>query len=582
MKTTDAPRTLGLTITLFLSYLSGAYADQDLRVATWNIETISAPGTPQYAAATAVLGRIDADVVAVQEVASDTDASYLDQLALDLGYPYVAKSPGGPFGSDRAALLSAYPITWSEFASSAQLSGDPLANDLTRYLAEVVVDVGQEDWLRFIVAHLKSGSTNTDEFRRALEAYRLTQFAQDTAYQDVPVIALGDINADLGDGALSPTYFTSIPTDLPTAFVTGADIQALLASEGLRNDPFHFLGQTGLILDAVQLDGEDSTRPSSGRRLDYLVASTDLTTLGVAAQVYDCSDEGLPSSLPLAGSALDPSVCPTASDHLPVFADVVVPTANTDPSERRLYSAILPYARAVMIGDTATGFASIINGGTSTATGCHLALPGGIPASFSYQITNTANIPVGTPDSPVDIPPGASQGFVFALTPTVPLPAYEIPLRFDCANTPPALSHRGLNTFILSAKEAPQPDMIAIGATLSNDGVVRLATPEATTVFSTAAVNIGAPGNLEIVADDGGRGLPLELEVCETNATGQWLTCGTRLDRAVGTAETLYFTVIVRGAHAPIPFDPAKNRLFLRMKAEGTTVGATNVAVTTG
>ena len=171
---------------------------------------------------------------------------------------------------------------------------------------------------------------------------------------------------------------------------------------------------------------------------------------------------------------------------------------------------------------------------------------------------------------------------MFALTPTVPLPAYEIPLRFDCANTPPALSHRGLNTFILSAKEAPQPDMIAIGATLSNDGVVRLATPEATTVFSTAAVNIGAPGNLEIVADDGGRGLPLGLEVCETDAAGQWLTCGTRLDRAVGTDETLYFTVIVRGEHEPIPFDPAKNRLFLRMKAEGTTVGATNVAVTTG
>ena len=202
-------------ITLVLALPQPGHADQDLRVATWNIETISAPGTPQYAAATAVLGRIDADVIAMQEVASDTDASYLDQLALDLGYPYVAKAPGGPFGSDRAALLSAYPITWSDFATSGQISGDPLANDLTRYLAEVVVDVGQKDWLRFIVAHLKSGSTNTDEYRRALEAYRLTQLVQDTAYQDVPLIALGDIIADLGDGALSPTYFTSIPRSYP-------------------------------------------------------------------------------------------------------------------------------------------------------------------------------------------------------------------------------------------------------------------------------------------------------------------------------------------------------------------------------
>ena len=68
--------------TLVLALPQPGHADQDLRVATWNIETISAPGTPQYAAATAVLGRIDADIVAVQEVASDSDASYLALLRL--------------------------------------------------------------------------------------------------------------------------------------------------------------------------------------------------------------------------------------------------------------------------------------------------------------------------------------------------------------------------------------------------------------------------------------------------------------------------------------------------------------------
>jgi hypothetical protein len=242
---------------------------------------------------------------------------------------------------------------------------------------------------------------------------------------------------------------------------------------------------------------------------------------------------------------------------------------------------VLPYARAVALGETATAFASIINSGNATANGCSIALPGGIPATFSYQTTNAANALIGNPNTPVDIAPGATQGFVFAITPSQAMAATEIPLVFDCANTTPAASYPGLNTFILSAAASAPPDLLAIGATPSGDGVVRLPSRDGIGFFATAAVNIGSAAAMTVSADDGGRGWPLTLRVCETNAQGVWLNCGNSLTRQVGSGQTLYYTVLATGSGQPIAFDPAKNRLFLRFRSNGTTVGATNVAVTT-
>ena len=255
------------------------------------------------------------------------------------------------------------------------------------------------------------------------------------------------------------------------------------------------------------------------------------------------------------------------------FDDGFIPSAL-------LNSAVLPYARAVAIGETATAFASIINSGNLTATGCSLALPDGIPATFSYQTTNAANALIGSPDTPVDIPPGATQGFVFGITPSQAMAATEIPIVFDCANTSPAPSQVGLNTFILSAAASAPPDLLAIGATPSGDGVVRLPSLDGTGFFATAAVNIGSAAMVTVSADDGGLGLPLILQVCETTQAGEWIVCGNSLTRSVGADQTAYYTVFATGTGQPIAFDPANNRLFLRFASNGTTVGATNVAVT--
>lgn len=246
-----------------------------------------------------------------------------------------------------------------------------------------------------------------------------------------------------------------------------------------------------------------------------------------------------------------------------------------------LQAAVLPYARAIAVGQPATAFASIINHGNVSGLDCGLALPAGIAASFTYQTTDAGNQLTGTPDTPVKIPAGATQGFVFGITPKVPMADREIAPLFACVNSEPAPVHPGVNSLILTAVADPPPDLLAIGITPSQDGVVRLPPPTGTGFFSTAAINIGSAGNIAVSADDGGRGLALNLVVCETNANGAWLACGSNLNRTVGAGQVVYYSVFVTGTGQPIAFDPANHRLFLRFRSNGNTVGATNVAVAT-
>lgn len=255
-------------------------------------------------------------------------------------------------------------------------------------------------------------------------------------------------------------------------------------------------------------------------------------------------------------------------------------TSFSGPS---LVSSVLPYARAVGVGKSATAFANIINIGTLPGKDCKLALPAEIPAEFNYQTTNVAtNQIIGTPNTPIDIPAGGTQGFVFAIKPTQSFPAEEIALDYICANGPPAPIYDGVNTFILSAAVSPPPDMLAVGGTLSGDGVVRLGNKNGVSAFAASALNIGSSGVISVSVDDGGLDLPLKLAVCETNASGQFIQCSTdQVSRSVNANGVVFHTVTVQAQGVDVPFLPQENRLFLRYRYNGTTVGATTVAVTT-
>ena len=324
-------------VAIFVVALTGfapafVWAATPVRIATWNVQAVGDPGSAEYVAALAILERIGADVVGINEVNSNADSANLAQLALDAGYPFSVVPSSGPFGSMRNAFISRFPFVESpEIHSSDSLSGDPLAKDITRRIVEVRLDLpGSTQHLTLVSDHWKSGTGNDDEFRRAVESYRV---AQTLAHLDSSVdafVVFGDVNEEVESAPRTPNPFNTLPSGLPLSFSLGPDLEAVLTGAGIQNDPFFYLvdaaGLAAAPLLALQLDGSDATRPASGRRLDYIFVSPLLGPASVA-EVYDSADEGLPNGLPKLGSPPSASASTAASDHFLVFADLIVPSA---------------------------------------------------------------------------------------------------------------------------------------------------------------------------------------------------------------------------------------------------------------
>src|SRR5439155_178152 len=75
----------------------------------------------------------------------------------------------------------------------------------------------------------------------------------------------------------------------------------------------------------------------------------------------------------------------------------------------------------------------------------------------------------------------------------------------------------GLNTFLLSASATPSPDLVAIGATPSGDGILNIPGNNGSAFFAAAAINIGAGAQITASIDDNGKGLALMATVCQSD-----------------------------------------------------------------
>jgi hypothetical protein len=247
-----------------------------------------------------------------------------------------------------------------------------------------------------------------------------------------------------------------------------------------------------------------------------------------------------------------------------------------------LVAAVLPSSRSVQVGTPATAFATVINSGAAEATGCTVAVGTIIPVSFAYYTTSAAtNAITSGPNPAVTIGPGAAQSFLLVFTPAQQFGPVDVPLQFDCANTAPAPITSGLNTILLSAATVPVPDIVALAATLSNDGIVTLNSLGA---FAVATVNVGAGETITASAVGATPSLPVSFTICRTDpATGQCLEPPTpTVTTPIGPNETHTFSVFVHGI-AYVPFLPAVNRATLRFRdGFGITRGSTSVAVRSG
>ena len=273
-----------------------------------------------------------------------------------------------------------------------------------------------------------------------------------------------------------------------------------------------------------------------------------------------------------------------------------------------LVAAVLPGSRSVQIGSPATFFATIINAGGAAAVKVGISLKTAIPASLTFQTTDSStNAVTGAPNMPVDIPAGQRQAFVVVITPTAAFSPTVVEFNFSGGDTPAANTVIGINTLLLSSSAAAVPDILTLPVTVTRDGTVNLSVSGAVAMaratvdplgkvqgprgsgsisvtmseaFAVATVNVGSAGDT-ITAEVGTHGvsLPVTLSVQETDPATGAIT-GSNV-KSMAPGQTASFAIFA-AATGPIPFDPLVNRIFVDFKdSPGVVRGSTSVAIST-
>jgi hypothetical protein len=250
-----------------------------------------------------------------------------------------------------------------------------------------------------------------------------------------------------------------------------------------------------------------------------------------------------------------------------------------------LAAAILPSSRAVQVdGSVATAFLTLVNAGPSSAFGVGISTGLPIPAAFSYQSTDCAtNTPTGSADILAFIAFGDKRCFLIAIKPMATFDPVDLPFVFSGANVEVVPVLQGINTLLVSASMVAGPDVIALAATPSNDGVAAILGARGAGVFAVATANVGASGPITVSADTGAASVPVTLSLCQTDPViGTCLAppSGT-VSTTIGAHTTPTFGVFLRASEL-VPFDPANARVFVRFKDTNAVVrGSTSVAITT-
>ena len=258
--------------------------------------------------------------------------------------------------------------------------------------------------------------------------------------------------------------------------------------------------------------------------------------------------------------------------------------AKLDPSLQPsgpVFAAVLPGSRAVATTSTATAFATLINAGPTTLTGCGIAPDTLVLADFLYQTTDPmTNELTGTPDTPATIRVGASQSFLLALSPTEAFEPVEVSFAFVCDDSA-VVPIVGVNTLLISASATPGPDVIALAAS-ALPGQIVLDSVNAAGAFAVATANVGVTGDVTVQARSDA---PVTLTICQTDPVS-----GACVNPAVAGTDpvaltvagnaTPTFAIFAFGDGGIIDFDPATNRVFVEVRdPTGAVIGSTSVAV---
>lgn len=306
---------------------------RQVRVGTYNIESVDPVGSASFAAVEATLLRIVPDIVCVQEIV-DGEGVAFGELAAAAGYDYVVKADRSPpIGGELSnGCMARFPLEAVGSWGGAELSSDLNANDVGRDFLAVRMDLSDglpadsACHVGLLTVHAKSGQQPADGFRRQVEAVRLTQAVTRyrEAYPHDAVVVLGDFNETLDDSALGSVFETA-PEELPSSYRLGADILFPLTYQ-----PFERLSEAGFELTSPGQEDAPGLRETwrDSARLDYVWLSG---AEWIDGEVYNaCRDNGLDDAPPgnnveKSGEPLECGASELASDHFAVIADIRLP-----------------------------------------------------------------------------------------------------------------------------------------------------------------------------------------------------------------------------------------------------------------
>jgi FG-GAP repeat len=256
-----------------------------------------------------------------------------------------------------------------------------------------------------------------------------------------------------------------------------------------------------------------------------------------------------------------------------------------------LFSSVLPAARSGFVGGPAiTVFASVINAGSKPALSCTIILGPTPVVSMNYQLTNSANVPVGAADQPFDLAVGQTASFILSFTPGTTGAINAFP-GFSC----PGATHDaipGVNVVLITVDASAAADILSIGATPAGNGIITVPADSAS-FMTVSATNIGAGDaggssdaamEVFLIARNTATGLtlPLTVQICETDALSVCTSAlGSFVNSVIGSGPSFFAVFVSDQASGGIPLNPATTRIVVRFKdSSGTIRSETSAAVT--
>jgi endonuclease/exonuclease/phosphatase family metal-dependent hydrolase len=295
-----------------------------VRIVTVNAYNgIPATNTIEYLATKTILERIDADIVAFQELTPSTSNNW-SFLASDLGYPYKVFGRSSPFPGHNLGYFSRYPII-SEFNVISPVG----ARELTRLPLRIVVAFpGAAKPLAIWNMHHKAYIDDLNSFRRAVEAIRIREDI-DIYRARVPLsdymVLLGDMN-DYVERDDQAAYFTNLPSGLPGSYNLGDDIAFPIQYATFPVDRYSSAGGGLNMLDAYQIGTTNKgTMQWHNSRIDFMFMSTALVDSvygAITSEVYNTHLDSNSIGMPKAGEPPPATYSQHMSDHYPVIADI--------------------------------------------------------------------------------------------------------------------------------------------------------------------------------------------------------------------------------------------------------------------